>query len=350
MKIDLHTHILPKTWPDLKERYGYGGFVRLEHVDACSARMMQDDRFFRAVSHNTWDPDVRLAECGTHGVDVQVLSTVPVMFSYWAKPRDTLDLCRFLNDHVASVVAQYPRHYIGLGTLPMQEPELACEELHRSVRELGLAGVEIGTHIGAWNLDDEALYPFWAEAEKLDASVFIHPWEMLGEDRMTRYWLKWLVGMPTETTLAICSVLMGGVVEKFPRLKLAFAHGGGAFAAILGRISHGFDVRPDLCQTRTSTPPKDLLQNLYVDSLVHDEQALHLLLDTFGAERIALGSDYPFPLGEHHPGQLIESVALPSSTKERLLSGTALAFLGLSRELFETERSLSHSKKLGVTT
>jgi aminocarboxymuconate-semialdehyde decarboxylase len=206
MKVDLHTHILPRTWPDLRERYGYGGFIRIDHVDACSARLMQDDRLFRVAEPNLWDPDVRLAQCDAAGVDVQVLSTVPVMFSYWAKPQDTLDLSRFLNDHIAEVVARHPTRFIGLGTVPLQDPELAAQELSRCVVDLGLAGIEIGTHVQSWNLDDEHLFPVYQEAERLSAAIFIHPWEMLGEDRMQRYWLTWLVGMPAETTLAIASV------------------------------------------------------------------------------------------------------------------------------------------------
>lgn len=343
MKVDLHTHILPKTWPDLKDRYGYGGFIRLDHTDPCTARMMQDERFFREVAHNTWDPDARLHDCGKTHVDVQVLSTVPVMFSYWAKPEDTLDLSRILNDHVADVVRRYPKRYIGLGTLPMQEPELACQELNRCMKDLGLRGVEIGTHILGWNLDDERLFPVYEEAEKLGAAIFVHPWEMLGEDRMERYWLKWLVGMPAETTLAISSVVMGGVVEKFPKLKLAFAHGGGAYAATIGRIQHGFDVRPDLCQTHTTTRPRDLLRRIWVDSLVHDPGALNMLVDTFGADRVALGSDFPFPLGEHHPGALIEEMSFTAAIKEQLLSQTALDLLGVEREAYETDQSRLHS-------
>ena len=346
MKVDLHTHILPKQWPDLKERYGYGGFVRLDHVDACTAHMMQDERFFRAVDHNLWEPDARIEECDRHGVDVQVLSTVPVMFSYWAKPQDTLDLSRFLNDHIASVVAAHPKRFVGLGTLPMQDPDLACGELHRCVKELGLAGIEIGTHVEGYNLDDERLFPIYDEAQKLGACIFVHPWEMLGEDRMQRYWLRWLVGMPAETTLAIASVVMGGIVERFPKLRFAFAHGGGAYAATLGRIEHGFNVRPDLCQTATTTKPSALLGRIYVDSLVHQENALSMLIDTFGSNRVCLGSDYPFPLGEHHPGKLIEDADLPRELKEQLLSDTALDFLGLSKERFTTERSARHSAAL----
>jgi aminocarboxymuconate-semialdehyde decarboxylase len=335
MKVDLHTHILPRTWPDLKERYGYGGFIRLEHVDACSAHMMQDDKFFRAVDANLWDPEVRIEECDEHGVDVQVLSTVPVMFSYWAKPEHTLDLAKILNDHIADIVARFPKRFLGLCTLPMQDPKLAAEELRRCVEECGYSGVQIATHINQWNLDDEALFPFYEAAEGLGASLFVHPWDILAPERMERHWLKWLVGMPAETALAMASVTMGGVLDRFPKLKMGFAHGGGAFAPTIGRIDHGFDVRPDLCQTRTKQRPSSQMSQLYVDSLVHDDVMLKLLMDRFGADRVALGSDYPFPLGEHLPGALIDGMDVDEKLREQLRSGTALEFLGRRREDYE---------------
>ena len=168
-----------------------------------------------------------------------------------------------------------------------------------------MPGIQIGSHVNGCNLDEPALFPIFEAAQALDAAVFVHPWEMLGRDRMKKYWLPWLVGMPAETALAICSVIFGGVLERLPDLRIAFAHGGGAFAFTLGRIEHGFKVRPDLCATDASTPPRDLLHRLYVDSLVHDARALHYLVDLMGADRVALGSDYPFPLGEAEPGKLI---------------------------------------------
>ncbi len=331
MKVDLHTHILPRQWPDLRERYGYGGWVRLEHTcDGC-ARMMIDDQFFREVHANLWDPSVRLADCDRTGVHVQVLSTVPVMFSYGAKPADTHDLSRLLNDHIAGLCAEFPDRFVGLGTVPMQDDRLAVQELERCVTELGMPGIQIGSHVNGSNLDEPALFPIFEAAQALGAAVFVHPWEMLGRDRMQKYWLSWLVGMPAETALAICSVIFGGVLERLPDLRIAFAHGGGAFAFTLGRIEHGFRVRPDLCATDTSIPPRDLMRRLYVDSLVHDARALHYLVDLMGADRVALGSDYPFPLGEAEPGKLIaDTVALTEPQRQRLLWGTALEFLGLS--------------------
>lgn len=333
MKVDIHTHILPKNWPNLKERYGYGGFVQLENHGLGCADMMKDGKLFRSVRSNTWDPQERIRECDAHKVSVQVLSTVPVMFSYWAKAEHTHDLSRILNNHIASVVEAHPKRFIGLGTIPMQAPELAVKELDRCVRELHLPGIQIGSNINGKNLSEPEFFPIFEAAQEFGAAVFVHPWDMMGESDMKKYWLPWLVGMPAETSRAICSMIFGGVFERFPRLRVAFAHGGGSFPSTIGRIEHGFHVRPDLVAVDNHVNPRHYLGRFYLDSLVHDEAMLRYLVTLIGEERIALGSDYPFPLGELQPGAMIESMQdFSDAVKRKLLASNAFAWLGLDEK------------------
>ena len=229
LKIDIHTHILPREIPDWKEKFGYGGFIRLDHHKPCCARMIKDDgHFFREIEDNAWSPEKRIEEIDGFGVGVQVLSTVPVMFSYWAEPADGLEISRFLNDHIAEVVRRHPKRFIGLGTLPMQDADLAVRELERC-SEIGLVGVQIGTNVNQKNLGDPEFFDVFQACEKLGMAVFVHPWEMMGAGDMQKYWLPWLVGMPAESSRAICSLIFSGVLERLPRLRICFAHGGGSF-------------------------------------------------------------------------------------------------------------------------
>ena len=339
--VDVHTHILPRHIPRFVERFGEGGFITLEHITGtCRARMVRDDgRFFREVDENCFDAAARLRDCDRDLVGVQVLSTVPVMFSYWAKPFHGLEVARFLNDDLAAVVQRHPDRFVGLGTLPLQDPQAACRELERCVTELGLAGVQIGTHVetgpGAdderWMLSDPRLFPVFDAAARLDAAVFIHPWDMMGEARMQRYWLPWLVGMPAEESLALCSLIFGGVFERLPTLRVCVAHGGGSFAGTLARLEHGFACRPDLVAIDNPYPPSHYLGRFWVDSLVLDPAPLRQIVGLFGERKVALGSDYPFPLGERVPGETIRAAGFDEGLTQRLLVENALDWLGRPR-------------------
>ncbi len=314
--------------PNWVQKFGYGEFIHLEHRN-CKACMMKGDKLFREVEDNCFKEDVRLKDMDATDVTVQVLSTIPVLFNYWAKPKDGLETSRFFNDHIAECVSREPNRFIGIGTVPLQDIDLAIKEMERCVKELKMPGLEIGTNINGKNLSEKEFFPFYEAAEKLSCALFVHPWEMMGEKEMQKYWLPWLVGMPAETSRAICSMIFGGVFEKFPKLRVAFAHGGGSFPFTIGRIQHGFDVRHDLVAIDNKVDPKKYLGKFWFDSLVHDEDALNYLVSLVGDEKICLGSDYPFPLGEHHPGKMIEAMQLQQSTKDRLLYQNAKEWLGM---------------------
>jgi len=329
-KIDIHTHILPENLNEVTDTFKDPRFLRMDSIDATTAMLRKDDKAFRQVDCNCWSHNARILDCKETYVDMQVLSTIPVLFSYWAKDNECLTLSQFLNNHIAEICRVHPQQFIGLGTIPMQNTDLAIAEMDRCINELNLPGIEIGSNINGLNLSETQFHPIFEHAEKIGCSIFIHPWEMMGQGDMQKYWLPWLVGMPAETSRAICSLIFGGVFEKYPQLKICFAHGGGAFPFTAGRVDHGFNVRPDLCAIDNDVLPSSYLKHFYVDSLVHDELAMNYLLNTMGADKIAMGSDYPFPLGEHYPGSLIESMDLNEVTKQRLLAGTALEWLGLN--------------------
>jgi aminocarboxymuconate-semialdehyde decarboxylase len=328
MKIDIHTHIMPEHMPNWIRKFGYGEFIHLEHRN-CKACMMKGDRMFREVEENCFKAEARIRDMENTAVNVQVLSTIPVLFNYWAKPADGYETSRFFNDHIAETAGANRDKFIGIGTVPLQDVDLAIKEMERCVKELSMPGIEIGTNVNQKNLGDPSFDPFFEAAEKLGAALFIHPWEMMGEKDMPDYWLPWLVGMPAETTRAICSLIFAGVFEKYKKLRIAFAHGGGSFPYTIGRIEHGFKVRPDLVQIHNKVNPKNYFGKFWVDSLVHDPLAFSLLRETAGDDRICLGSDYPFPLGEERPGALVENMGIDPRVREKIFRNNALAWLGM---------------------
>jgi len=296
--------------------------------------MMRGNQFFREIRENSWNPELRIREYEKFNTQVQVVCTVPVMFSYWAKPIDCLEISRFLNDHIAELIVKYPKNYLGLATIPMQDTELAIQELERC-KAIGLQGIQIGSNINDLNLNEERFFPVFEACERLDMAVLVHPWNMMGQKQMQRYWLPWLVGMPAETSRAICSMIFAGIFERLPRLRVNFAHAGGSFLSTIGRIQHGFECRPDLVAIDNNVPPKNYLGHFWVDSVTHDTLMLDYVLKLQGSRRITLGSDYPFPLGDLEIGKFIEDSNLDTQVKEDIFHRAALEWLGISKEKFD---------------
>jgi len=328
LKIDMHTHILPKTMPNWTEKFGYGKFIHLESNADGSANMMQGGNFFRRIVENCWDESLRIKEYEQFNTQVQVVCTIPVMFSYWANPTDCAELSRFLNDHIAELVQQYPKHYIGLGTIPMQDSEEAIKELER-IKSIGLVGIQIGSNINDKNLSEDEFFPIFEACSRLGLAVMIHPWQMMGFDSMKKYWLPWLVGMPAETSRAACSMIFGGVLERLPKLRVCFSHAGGSFLPTLGRIEHGFNCRPDLVAIDNPVNPREYVGKFWVDSITHDIDALKYILNMQGSKRVCLGSDYPFPLGDLEIGKFIEESDLSKTQIEDIFCNATLEWLDL---------------------
>lgn len=331
LKIDTHTHILPAKLPRWTDKFGYGDFIYLKERDDEKRDMIKGHEFFRTIEPNCWDADIRIEEYKEFNTQVQVVCTVPVMFSYWAKPNDGLQVSEFLNDHIIDLTVRYPKNYIGLGTIPMQDTDLAIQELER-IHKLGMKGIQIGSNIQGLNLNEERFFPIFEACERLGMAVLIHPWNMMGFDEIQKYWLPWLVSMPAETSRAVCSMIFGGVFERLPNLRVCFCHAGGSFFATIGRIEHGFNCRPDLVAVDNKRNPREYLGKFWVDCITHDIDALKYILDIQGSKKICLGSDYPFPLGDLTIGSFIEESDLSNQIKEDIFTNSALEWLNIDKK------------------
>ena len=329
----MHSHIIPEKLPRFAEKFGYGDFIYLQSRADGAADMIKGDKFFRTIQSNCWNEQERIDEYKTHHTQVQVVCTIPVMFSYWAKPEDCLELSMFLNDHIAEVVARNPKNYIGLGTVPMQDSQLAIKEMQR-LKEIGIPGIQIGSNINDLNLNEEQFFPIFEACSELGLAVMVHPWNMMGMSSMTKYWLPWLVGMPAETSRAACSMIFGGVHERLPNLRVCYSHAGGSFIGTIGRVEHGFNCRPDLVAIDNPVNPREYLGKIWVDCITHDEKTLKFILDYQGSKRVCLGSDYPFPLGDLTIGEFIENGDFDKQTIEDIFCNSTLEWLQLDKQQF----------------
>ncbi len=327
--VDVHNHFFPAELPDLAARFG-GEWPAVERTGQDTARVHLGGRPFRDIDARCWDVGLRIADMDRDGIAVQAISATPVLFAYQHDGRAALELARRMNDLALALAGTSGGRIVTLAQVPLQDVALAVTEVERAMKD-GHRGVEIGNHVGARDLDDAGLVDFLQACADLGAAVLVHPWDMMGAERTRRYMMAWTVGMPAETQLAITAMILGGAFDRLPRaLRLCFAHGGGSFAFLLGRLANAW-ANKDTARGVSQHPPAHYLDRFMVDSAVFDERALGLLVEVIGEDRVVLGSDYPFPLGEQQAGALVRNAsALDATQKRKILSDNPRRFLGLA--------------------
>jgi len=328
MKIDVHTHIISDELPDLAAKYGGDRWPTVQKTCSCGGQIIVGGKVFREITDQCWDPGRRMADMDQERVDMQVISPVPVTLSYFASPEAGLELCKFQNDFIARTVAGHTGRFVGLGAVPLQSTGAAIQEMDRIIHQLKLNGIEIGTNVNGMNLDDPSLLPFFEQAAEWDVPIFIHPWEALGRERMPRHNFMYSVGMPSETALAAASLTWGGVMEKFPTLKICLAHGGGAFPYILPRLDQAWNLMKQA--QLTAHQPSYYAKLFYYDSLVYDPVNVRYLIERFGADKVVIGTDYPFLIRETPAGKVLDEMDNLTAEHRRMIEGeNASKFLNL---------------------
>lgn len=318
-RIDVHWHWVPPVYIADLERPDNPWGERVTRDERGFTWRMRSGTAFRPLTQELYDPETQVRELDRRGVDIAAVSSPPMMFAETEEPSKALDLHQMVNDSLADLAARFPGRFAPLAAVPLQDPALAIRELERAMGDKGLAGVEIGTNVAGRNLDEPQFRPFFQRAAELGAFIFVHPSNVLGMDRLRRYYLSNLIGNPTDTCVAVASLIFGGVYDDAPGLTCCFAHGGGSFPMLLGRLEHGFRVRSE-CERS----PRDELSRIFCDSLTHDDRARRLLIDTIGADHVLMGSDHPFDMGDPQPVETVQKTpGLSEAEQTAILGGTA---------------------------
>jgi len=327
--VDMHTHFLPKTWPDLADRFGTPDWPWMKHTESGKAMVMLGNKEFRPVYQACWDAQTRLEEMDRDNIDIQIMSATPVLFAYARPAKQANECAQIFNDLALDLCSHNTNRLKALAQVPLQDIDASCHEVSRAVKN-GHIGVQIGNHVGNKNLDDEGLVTFLQHCASENIPVLVHPWDMLGSDRMPKYMLQWLVAMPAETQLSIMSLILSGAFDRISKdLKICFAHGGGNFAFQIGRVDNAWRHR-DIVRKDCPNVPSSYADRFYVDSAVFSNESLQLLSNVMGDDRVMLGSDSPFPLGEQSVGKLVrEHPQLTPLSKSKILGDNAFTFFGL---------------------
>jgi aminocarboxymuconate-semialdehyde decarboxylase len=328
--IDAHTHVLTEETIVLLQKETPKIALRMTPIDPDNAVLEVAGTPYRPFPRGGWDIERRFREMDAAEVDMQVLSATPQTYLYDQEAALAAAVCTIQNDQIAKLVKAYPDRFLGIATLPMQAPDRAAAELRRAVRSLGLRGTMIASNVHGQNLDDPAFEPVWEAAAELDALMFIHPFNVAGADRLGSYYLNNLIGNPLDTTIAAACLVFGGVLERHPKLKVCLVHGGGFVPYQVGRLVHGWKVRPEP-QDALKQSPEPAFDRFYYDTILHAQPQLEFLVDSVGPARVMLGSDYPYDMGTGECVRQVRALSISDSDKARVLGGVAASLLGIAR-------------------
>jgi aminocarboxymuconate-semialdehyde decarboxylase len=328
--IDIHTHVLDDATIKLMQKEIPGLGLKMAPYDSDNSVCEVAGVAYRPCPRGGHDVERRFKDMDAAEVDVHLLSAAPQTWLYNQEVAVGIAAAAIQNDEIARQVKEHPARFSGIATLPMQAPDKAAEELRRAVRKLGLHGAMIGSNINGKNLDDPSFEPLWAAAEELDAFMMIHPGNVAGADRLRSYYLGNLIGNPLDTTIAGACLIFGGVLERHPKLNFIMSHGGGFIPYQGGRWVHGWEVRPEP-KVNVKHSPAPYLDRFLYDTILHAQAPLEFLISSVGANRVFLGSDYPYDMGTGECVRQVRAANISAADRDIILGGHAAKILSKKR-------------------
>ena len=326
--IDIHCHVVPEHFPAYAGKNRDTPWPSMAEAHACHKHVMISGKVYRTVSDGCWSVPRRIADMDTARVTRQVLSPMPELFSYWLPLDDAKVLVRYINEQMAGMIAQAPERFVGLGAVPLQDLDAAVREMEHCLGALKFSGIEIASHVNGKSIGDPHFAPFFAEAERRGAAIFVHALRPAGQERIVGPMPEQAVAFPGDIALGCASMITGGTAAKLPKMRIAFSHGGGAMPILLPRLEHAWKKIPKAKETLVEAPTTTA-RRFYYDDLVFDPQAIRFLVQQYGASQILLGTDYPFAMGDTDPLGTLSKTGLDAATVEGITSGNAIRFLGL---------------------
>jgi aminocarboxymuconate-semialdehyde decarboxylase len=327
--IDIHTHVVPETFPPYAGRSASIPWPSMADAHACHKHVMIQGTVYRTVSDGCWSVPRRIEDMAAMQVARQAISPMPELLSYWLPLEDAKVMVRYLNEQIAAMIARAPDRFIGLGAVPLQGVDASLLELEHLMKKLGFSGVEIASHVNGVSIGEARFEPFFAAAERLGAAIFVHALRPAGQDRIVGAFPEQAVCFPGDIGLAAASMITGGIAARHPKLRIAFSHGGGVMSILLPRLVHAWKKFPKAKES-LAEPPDVTARRFFYDDLVFDPAAVRFLIERFGASQIVVGTDYPFALGDSSPLKSLADAALDSAMLAAITAENAKRFLALS--------------------